>query len=588
MWVKTSILRTASCYAHHRPDLAYCARMIDRRAFVALFATSAGSALGADVLSAQIQAGTAKTPAATILEAARLAGLEWTHQEAEEVADALASFAKHAEKIDKDALANASPLPLHFDPRPPGVVVPLSRGAFRPPATPRLERPRVLEEVAFWSIPALAQLIRTRQVTATELTDMYLRRLKRHNEALNCVVTLTEERAVEEAAEADRELTVGKHRSLLHGIPYGVKDIIGARGYPTTWGAPPLEKQQFDADATVVRKLGDAGAVLVAKLSTGEFAFGDQWARGRTNNPWNLKEGSSGSSAGSGAATAAGLVGFAIGTDTGGSILSPAQRCGIVGLRPTFGTVSRHGIMAAGTSLDKIGPMCRFVDDCAIVLHAIAGVDAHDRAVPDELAFAWDGTSRQYPTRIGYVRAMFEAETDPERRANNERALATLRGLGCTLHDVSLPDGDLSYFIEYIERAAAFDRFTRAGLHKGIRQRTSRFLRAGQLITAVDYLQANRRRAAIMQEVARVIADVDVLLFTALTLDSRTSINPVMSLTGHPSIAVPAGFNASGSPTGVMFSGQLYREGELLALAKAFERAVALPHRQPPGFGPQS
>jgi Asp-tRNA(Asn)/Glu-tRNA(Gln) amidotransferase A subunit family amidase len=554
--------------------------MIDRRAFVALFATSAGAPL-----LAQIQPGTVKLPAASIREAARVAGLTWTEEEAQDVADALASFAKHAEKIDKDALSNASPLPIHYDPRPPGAALPITRAAFRPPPAARVQRPQNLEDAAFWSIPQLAQLIRSRQVTASELTRMYLARLKRHNPALNCVVTLTEERALQEAADADREISSGKYRGLLHGVPYGAKDIIAARGYPTTWGAPPLEQQRFDEDATVVRRLRDAGAILVAKLSTGEFAFGDQWARGRTNSPWNLQEGSSGSSAGSGAATAAGLVGFAIGTDTGGSILSPALRCGINGLRPTFGSVSRHGVMSAGTTLDKVGPMCRFVDDCAIVMHAIVGADGLDRAVPEELGLAWDGTSKAYPKRVGYVRAMFEAESDPERRANNERALSVLRQLGCTLHDVSMPDGDLSYFIEYIERAAAFDSFTRAGLHRGLRPRTSRFLRAGQLISAVDYLQANRRRAVIMQEVAKVMTRVDAVLFTALSLDSRTSINPVMSLTGHPSIAVPSGFLASGSPTGVMFSGQLYRDGELLALAKAFEVVAAPRDRRPPQFG---
>ena len=555
--------------------------MIDRRAFVALFATSAGAPL-----LAQIQAGTAKLSAETIREAARLAGLTWTADEAQDVADALSSFSTHAEKIGKDALTNASPLPLHYDPRPPGVAVAMPRGPFRPPAVPRVQRPRNLEEVAFWSLAQLAQLIRSRQASATELTRMYLARLQRHNPALNCVVTLTEERALLEAAQADREIAQGKYRGLLHGLPFGAKDIIAARGYPTTWGAPPFEQQTFDQDAAVIQRLRAAGAILVAKLSTGEFAFGDQWARGRTNNPWNLTEGSSGSSAGSAAAPAAGLVAFAIGTDTGGSILSPAQRCGIVGLRPTFGSVSRAGVMAAGTSLDKIGPMCRSVDDCAIVMSVIVGADGVDRAVPDALAFAWDGTSKDYPRRVGYVASMFAAEQDAERRANNERALETLRTLGCTLHDVSLPDGDLSYFIEYVERAAAFDSFTRAGLHKGLRPRTSRFLRAGQLITAVDYLQASRRRAVIMQDVARAMANVDAVLFTALTLDSRTSINPVMSLTGHPSVAVPSGFLASGSPTGVMFSGHLYRDGELLSLARAFERLASPRDRQPPGFGP--
>ncbi len=322
-----------------------------------------------------------------------------------------------------------------------------------------------------------------------------------------------------------------------------------------------------------MQRLQTAGAVLVAKLTTGEMAFGDQWAGGRTNNPWNLSEGSSGSSAGSAAATAAGLVGFAIGTDTGGSILSPAVRCGIVGLRPTFGRVSRFGVMAAGTTLDKVGPMCRHAQDCAVVLQAIAGGDVNDLAVRDA-PIAFDSTAGRHPKRIGYVPAMMDAETDADQRANNARALAMLKRLGCTTHAVSLPGGDLSYFIEYVERAAGFESFTTSGLHSGLRPRTSRFLRAGQLVTAVDYLQANRRRAVIMQDVARAMADVDAVMFTSLTLDSRTSLNPVMSLTGHPSIAVPNGFRANGSPAGVMFTGHLYREGDVIALAKAWQDAA--------------
>jgi Asp-tRNA(Asn)/Glu-tRNA(Gln) amidotransferase A subunit family amidase len=558
--------------------------VIDRRTFVALFAASAGSMNALTRLDAQMQPGTLPVSVDMVREAARLAGLAWSDEECREVTDSLSSLAKGAEKIAKDTLTNASPLPIHFDPRPAGVSVDIPTSAFKPAALPRVRRPAALEETAFWSVSQLASLLRSRQATAAELTRMYLERLKRHNARLNCVVSLMEERALQEAAEADREIAAGKWRSLLHGIPYGAKDIIAARGAPTTWGAPPLEKQMFDEDASVVRRLREAGAVLVAKLSTGELAFGDQWARGRTNNPWNVEEGSSGSSAGSGAATAAGLVGFAIGTDTGGSILSPAQRCGIVGLRPTFGTVSRQGVMAAGTSLDKVGPMCRFTEDCALVMAAITGPDGLDLAVPDRLGFSWDASARQYPRRIGYVSAVMEAEKDGDRRANNDRVLATLRQMGCTLHDVSLPDGDLSYFIEYTERAAAFDSMTRSAFHQGVRTRTSRFLRACQLVTAVDYLQANRRRAAIMQEVARTLTGVDALMFTLLTLDSRTSINPVMSLTGHPSISVPSGFTSRGSPMSVMFSGQLYRDGELLTLARAFEAAIKLDPRVPPSF----
>lgn len=556
---------------HRRAFLGYCA-----------YAGLTPTLFPAAVL-AQIRPGTAVIDVATIREAARLAGLTWTEAECRDVADSLSSLAASVERIDKDRLTNASPLPFQFDPRPPGIAIPVPAGSTQLPARPRVRRPAQLEAAAFWPATHLAELIRSRQATSLEITRMYLDRLARHNGVLNCVVTVTERRALAEAAAADADLAAGRVRGPLHGVPYGVKDIIAATGAPTTWGAPNLAGQVFDGDATVVTRLREGGAVLVAKLSTGEMAFGDQWARGRTNNPWNPQEGSSGSSAGSGAATAAGLVGFAIGSDTGGSILSPAVRCGVAGLRPTFGRVSRHGVMAAGTTLDKIGPLCRTVDDCGVVLSIIAGPDGEDLAVPENVPLAWDARGRGHPRRIGYVPAMLEAETNADARANNDRALATLAQLGCTMHPVVLPSGDLSYFIEYVERAAAFDSFTRSGRHAALRPRTSRYLRACALTTAVDYLQANRRRTVIMQEAARALRDVDAVMFTSLTLDSATSLNPVMSLTGHPSIAVPNGFASTGSPAGVMFSGHLYQEGALLALAAAYERAMG-PRRDPPLF----
>jgi len=540
------------------------------------------------VLWAQIQPGTKKITLEMVRESARLAGLDWTDADCQDVTDSLSSLARGAEGINKSTLTNASPLPIHFNPNPFGVAPPkASAPVFRIEPAPQVKRPANLEEVAFWPVTHLAQLLRTKQVTSQELTTMYLARLKRHNGVLNCVAALTEARAMAEAADADRQLRAGRDLGVLHGIPYGVKDIIAAKGAPTSWGAAPLASQVFDEDATVVARLRAAGAVLVAKLTTGEFAFGDQWSGGRTNNPWNPSEGSSGSSAGPGAATAAGLVGFSIGSDTGGSILSPSVRCGLVGLRPTFGRVSRHGVMAAGTTLDKIGPMCRHAQDCAIVLRATAGPDDQDLAVVRDLPVTWDPAAGQYPKRIGFVSAMLDAERDPEQRANNQRALDMLKRLGCTTHEISLPPGDLSYFIEYTERAAAFDSFTTSGLHKGVSQRTSRFLRACQLVTAVDYLQANRRRAVIMQEVGRAMRDVDAVMFTTLTLNSATSLNPVMSLTGHPSIAVPNGFRANGTPTGVMFSGHLYREGAIIALAKAWQDRSENLGRRPPGFVPR-
>ena len=556
-----------------------------RRAFLGYCAAAGlSSTLFPSMLLAQIRPGTKTIPIATIREAARLSGVEWTDAECDEVSQGLSALARAVELIDKDKLTNASPLPFRFDPRPPGIATAIPSGPTRLPAAPRVKRPQRLEDVAFWPATHLAELVRSKQATSVELTRMYLDRLKRHNGVLNCVVNLTEERALKEAAAADADVAAGRIRGPLHGVPYGVKDIIAAVGAPTTWGAPPFATQTFNDDATVVSKLRAGGAVLVAKLTTGEFAFGDQWANGRTNSPWNPAEGSSGSSAGPGSATAAGLVGFSIGSDTGGSILSPSVRCGIVGLRPTFGRVSRHGVMAAGTTLDKMGPMCRTVEDCGVVMSVIAGPDGLDLAVPDSIPLAWDAQRKDYPKRLGYVPAMMDAETNPDARANNARVKEILARLGCTLHPIELPPGDLSYFIEYTERAAAFDAFTRSGKHKELKLvRTSRYLRACSLVTAVDYLQANRRRTVIMQDTARVLATVDAVMFTSLSLDSATSLNPVMSLTGHPSIAIPNGFNSTGSPAGVMFSGQLYQEGALLALAAAYERAVG-PRPNPPKF----
>ncbi len=351
--------------------------MPDRRAFLAVFSTAGlSSTLMPGLVWAQIQPGTKTISVEMVREAARLAGLPFSDKECAELTSSLSSLAKHAEEIDKPALTNASPLPIHFDPRPPGLPLPPRQPAiFEIEPAPSLSRPKNLEAVAFWPVTHLAHLLRTGAASSVDLTTMYLERLKRYNRQLNCVASLTEERALSEARAADREIAAGHYRGVLHGVPYGVKDIIAAKGYPTAWGAAPLAQQTFPDDAAVVQRLSTAGAVLVAKLTTGELAFGDQWAGGRTNNPWNLQQGSSGSSAGPGAATAAGLVGFSIGTDTGGSILSPAVRCGIVGLRPTFGRVSRTGVMTAGSTLDKIGPMCRHAQDCAIVLRAIAGPD---------------------------------------------------------------------------------------------------------------------------------------------------------------------------------------------------------------------
>jgi len=385
----------------------------------------------------------------------------------------------------------------------------------------------------------------------------------------------------------DGELAAGQYHGVLHGIPWGVKDIVSARGYPTTWGAAPFARRVIEEDATVVERLDAAGAVLVAKLSTGELAFGDQWYGGRTNNPWNPEQGSSGSSAGSGSATAAGLVGFSIGSDTGGSILSPSLRCGVVGLRPTFGRVSRHGVMAAGWTLDKIGPMCRTVEDCAIVLEAIAGPDGRDLSVREGVPVGWDAGESARGLRVGVVEGLLDAEPDAAVRANGQRALDALRDAGLEIRGIEVPESNLTYFIEYTERAAGFETFVRSGEDRGLRrQRHASELRAYHLVTAVDYLQANRERQRLMSEYARATAEVDVVIAGRASLDAATSLNPLLSMTGHPTVALPTGVRDDGTPTGITVAGRLYDEAGLLLVARVIEGAVGLGGRRPAGFLP--
>ncbi len=506
-----------------------------------------------------------------IKETASLAGLDFTEEERALMVDEVnKNFARY-EEIRETSLDNSVAPPLYFDPFVPGIPVECTARSPRVSPPPAVERPGDLEDVAFWPVTHLSQLIATRRVSALELTEMYLARLERLNPVLNCVVTLTPERARRRAEQADADLAAGRYHGPLHGIPWGAKDIIAVNGYRTTWGAAPFENRMIDVDAAVVERLDAAGAVLVAKLTTGELAFGHNWFGGRTNNPWNPEEGSSGSSAGSGSATAAGLVGFSIGTDTGGSILSPSVRCGVVGLRPTFGRVSRYGVMAAGYSLDKIGPMCRTAEDCALVLSAIVGPDGRDLAVAAGVPFNWDARVSLDDLRVGYFEEAFHEDLpreSEESKANALAALDTLRAQGAELKPVELPRNDLIYFIEYVERSAGFDEFHRSRRDAGlVRERHRGELRASHLVPAVEYLQANRIRRLLMDEVAATMADFDVIV------TPWRAINPLTSMTGHPVVAVPNGFTRAGTPTGMAFHGTDLRRG------KAAGRGQSVPGR---------
>jgi Asp-tRNA(Asn)/Glu-tRNA(Gln) amidotransferase A subunit family amidase len=516
-----------------------------------------------------------------IAGAEKIVGLEFTQAERDSMRQDLIDNLKSYLALRAVEIPNSIPPAMEFNPIPVGFKFEKEDGRFVASKARRLERPVNLEDLAFWPVRDLAELIRSKKVSSTELTKMYLERLKKYGPKLECVITLTEERALARAKQADDEISKGKYRGLLHGIPYGAKDLLAVKGYKTTWGAMPYKDQVIDEDAAVIRKLDDAGAVLVAKLTMGALAWGDVWYGGMTRNPWNLEQGSSGSSAGSASATAAGLVAFAIGTETWGSIVSPSTRCGDTGLRPTYGRVSRTGAMALSWSMDKIGPICRTVEDCAIVFDAIRGADGTDQTLIDA-PFNYDPKVDFKKLRIGYLKKLFEEDYD--NKANDAATLAKLRELGCELVPVELPDYpvDAIAFILSAEAAAAFDDLTRSGrddlMVRQTRDAWPNVFRASRFIPAVEYLQANRLRYLIIQDMQKL--DVDVWLSPSFGGSNLLLTN----LTGHPCVVLPNGFDEKGSPTSITFMGRLFGEAELLAVAKAYQDATDFHLKHPPLF----
>ena len=437
--------------------------------------------------------------------------------------------------------------------------------------------PNTEDELAFLSVTYLSALIKTRQVTSTDLTKIYLSRLKQYDPKLKCVITLTEKLALEQASKADKEISAGDYKGPLHGIPWGVKDLIAVKGYRTTWGAEPYKNQVIDTDATVYKRLTNAGAVLVAKLTSGGLATGDTWFGGKTRNPWNTEQGSGGSSAGPGSATAAGLVGFSIGTETQGSIISPSSRCGVTGLRPTFGMVSRHGVMPLSWTMDKVGPICRSAEDCAIVLNAIYGPDGYDTAVVNR-PFNWHPADDLTKIRVGYVKSSFEresrAQTDEGRRRAGEQrqidnsAIEVFRSLGIELIPLEFPQsisaGNLG-FVLHIEGAAVFDDIVRSGEIDSMSNsnRPYRF-RVRRFTPGVEYIQANRVRTILMQDFSKALKDIDVYIGGSTSITNHT---------GHPAMTIPHGF-INGLPTGLRINGNLFKDAEMITVARAFQNAT--------------
>ena len=513
--------------------------------------------------------------------AARLFDLEFTDAQLDSALNILAEQRDSYRSLREKSFPNhALPPALVFDPRPAGWKMSAQTLVFQTDNYLSVKMPANRDELAFYSIGQLARLLRTRRITSLELTEFFLARLKKYDPQLHCVVTYTEDLARAQAKKADAEIAAGKYRGLLHGIPYGLKDMFFTKGYPTTFGTPPYREQRVEEDAAVVRKLQDAGAVLIAKLSLGELAMDDVWFGGQTRCPWDTSRGSSGSSAGPGSAVSAGLVPFAIGSETWGSIVSPSTVNGVTGLRPTFGRVSRYGGMALSWSMDKVGPLCRIAEDCAIVLRAVAGADARDAASVDApLAFRNRRDLRG--VRIGFLKN--EMEKDSVHRAIYAEAIKTLEKLGATLTPVAFPEHKGLAAIISAESAAAFDELTRSHRDDAMVQQGKNnwpnFFRAARFIPAVEYIQANRARYDLIQKTADVMKTVDVVLCPPFGDNLLTT-----NLTGHPSVTVPAGFDNPTTPATVVFTGQLYDEGRLLGVAQAFQSATAYHKKHPPGF----
>lgn len=548
--------------------MANSSNLSRRSALSILSALGVGSASFQRALAAD--AAKRKVTSEMISQAEWVAGIELTDEQRSMASSALTRANQRFESLRAHELDNGLAPALVFKP----IESHARHTSFRPSEvrfseSHTIERPTAEDDLAFLPVSELSSLIRQRSISSTELTKIYLKRLKRFDPLLKCVVTLTEELALAQAAKADQEIMAGHYRGPLHGIPWGAKDLLAMPGYRTTWGAPLNRDRMIDQKAAVIQKLESAGAVLVAKLTTGYYALGDQWFGGRTRNPWDPSQGSSGSSAGSASAVSAGLVGFAIGTETHGSIISPSQRCGVTGLRPTFGRVSRYGCMTLTWSMDKIGPICRRVEDCAAVLGFIHGADGRDPASVDR-KFQWPTVPQPGNVRIGYV--------EKDEQYKNE--ISVLRDLGFKLTPIEIPKTPNEDFLNIIlttETAAVFDELTRKGEPKGVNYWPKTFA-MGQFVSAIDYLRANRIRRQVMEAMHGLFESVDVVVGPSMSLATN--------LTGQPKISLPNGFRRRRSghdvPTSLMMTGAMYQESTLLAVAHAYQQATTHHLKHPP------
>ena len=518
-----------------------------------------------------------------IKDAEKIIGIEFNSAERDSMLSDLDSQLvnyKHLREID---LKNSVPPAILFNPIPVGFEFPKEQKPIKFSAYSYVKLPKDINDLAFYSIGELAELIRTKQITSTRLTKFFLERLKKYDPELHCVITLTEERALKQAKLMDEEIAAGKYRGMLHGIPFGVKDLLATKDYKTTWGATPFKDQMIDEDATVIKKLEDAGAVLCAKLTMGALAMGDVWFGGMTRNPWDTTQGSSGSSAGSASSVSAGLLPFAIGTETWGSIVSPSTVCGTTGLRPTYGRVSRTGAMVLSWSMDKIGPICRNAEDLAMVFNTIKGPDGTDQTLYD-VPFNYQPQIDFKKLKIGYLKSDFDKNYDFH--SQDSVTLAKLKELGAELIPIALPSlpvNDLAIILS-AEAGAAFDELTRSNKDDLLVRQTKdawpNIFRASRFIPAVEYINANRIRFLLIQQMGKIMSQID--LFVVPSWEGNSSL--LTNLSGHPCIVLPNGFSKDGTPTSITFIGKLFDEGILIAFAKKYQDATDFNKKHPEGF----
>lgn len=521
----------------------------------------------------------------TLTVASKLIGLQFTAPEKDSMLEQVRRNTAVYDRMHQLNLPNSQRYPFAFDPAPVGYVRPTQQIPVNWNIPTAVSLPANKNELAFFSIPQLASLIKYKKISSVELTTFFLNRLKKWGDTLQCVISLTEDIAMREARQADADLKQGIYHGPLHGIPYGLKDLFAVKGTKTTWGGTPYKDQVIDEDAFVYTQLHNAGAVLCAKLTLGALAQGDVWFGGITKNPWNMKMGSSGSSAGSASATAAGLLPFAIGTETLGSIVSPSTRCGVTGLRPTFGSVSRSGAMVLCWSLDKAGPICRSAEDAAIVFYYLKGTDGKD---PSAVArpFNYTGKTDWKKLRIAYAANYFKRVPDS---AADWKVIAALKKLGANVQQANFADSVMYPFnivgpILNSESAAAFDELTRSNqddLLTGQRKFDwPNSFRSSRFIPAVEYINANRHRYALITSFYNFIKNYDVVIFPTF-MGSQLAIT---NLTGNPAVCFPAGFTSNGLPSSITLIGNLYDEATLLAVAKAYQDATGINNRHPEYF----